>query len=269
MIKKKSKPMYVKTIVITVTLVLMYSALMPTTIVLASEKENKLAIVIDDLGNNMEGTEKILSLPIPLTVAIMPFMPSTQSDAEAAHKNGKEVIIHLPMEPVHGKASWLGPGAILSSLSDDEIRKRVEAAIADVPHAVGMNNHMGSKITPNEHIMHIILSVCKEHNLYFLDSRTAEHSVVSKVAEELGVPYIINNVFLDDQYNERHIAKQMQHVIKIVKDQPRTVIIGHVGPPGRFTSTILERAIPQLNETTTLVPLTTIIENSIIDDKIM
>lgn len=233
------------------------------------EKTTKLAIVIDDLGNNMEGSEKILNLPIPLTVAIMPFLPSTKADAELAHQNNKEVIVHLPMEPLSGKASWLGPGAILAGLSDSEVKKRVEAAIADVPYAVGMNNHMGSKITKNKHMMRIILSVCKEHNLYFLDSKTAHNSVVAEVAEELGVPYIVNNVFLDDHYNEPHITKQMNYVLKTVKDRPRTVIIGHVGPPGKYTSAVIERAIPSLQENTLIVPLTVIIEDSIIDDKIM
>ncbi len=64
---------------------------------------NKVAIVIDDFGNNMKGTDKMLSLPIPLTVAVMPFLPSTKEDAIAAHKKGHEVIIHMPMEPIKGK----------------------------------------------------------------------------------------------------------------------------------------------------------------------
>lgn len=235
----------------------------------SAEQKPKLAIVIDDFGNNMAGSEKILNLPVPLTIAVMPFMPSTKQDAELAHKNGKEVIIHLPMEAKRGKASWLGPGAILSSLSDEEIRKRVEEAIADVPHAVGMNNHMGSKITPDKRIMRIILTVCKEHNLYFLDSKTAQNSVVAEVAEELGVPYIVNNIFLDDQYKHSHIARQMQHVLKTVEVRPHTVVIGHVGPPGKYTASVLEEAVPALTKQAELVPLTTIIEDSIINDEIM
>lgn len=235
----------------------------------AQKAETKLAIVIDDFGNSMEGSEKILSLPVPLTVAVMPFMPTTKEDAQLAHKNGKEVIIHLPMEAKRGKASWLGPGSILSHLSDEEIKKRVEDAIADVPYAVGMNNHMGSKITSDKRIMRIILTACKQHNLYFLDSKTTSNSVVAEVATELGVPYVINDLFLDDQYNLAHIEKQMQQLLKIVAAQPITVAIGHVGPPGKYTSEVIERAIDELKENTVLVPLTSVIENSIIDDKIM
>ncbi|WP_307786948.1 divergent polysaccharide deacetylase family protein [Pseudogracilibacillus auburnensis] len=121
--------------------------------------------MIDDLGNNMKGTDEILNLPIPLTVAIMPFMPTTKRDAELAHKNGHEVIVHMPMEPQRGKKSWLGPGAITSDLSDEEVRQRVLDAFTDVPHAVGMNNHMGSKITEDERIMKIVLEICQENGI--------------------------------------------------------------------------------------------------------
>ena len=74
----------------------------------ANAHTNKVAIVIDDFGNNMKGTNQMLSLPIPLTVAVMPFLPSTKEDAIVAHKKGHEVIIHMPMEPIKGKKNGLG-----------------------------------------------------------------------------------------------------------------------------------------------------------------
>ena len=86
-------------------------------------KTKKVAIVIDDFGNNMDGTAEMMNLPIPFTVAVMPFLPSTKQDAQLAHDKGHEVILHLPMEPVRGKKSWLGPGAITTDLSNDEIHK--------------------------------------------------------------------------------------------------------------------------------------------------
>lgn len=129
--------------------------------------KKELAIVIDDFGNNMKGTEEMLNLPVPITAAIMPFLSTTERDARMAHEKGHEVIVHLPMEPKKGKKSWLGPGAITTDLSDEEIRKRVEQAIESVPYAVGMNHHMGSKATEDERVMRIVLSVCKDIELYF------------------------------------------------------------------------------------------------------
>ncbi|MFD3447502.1 divergent polysaccharide deacetylase family protein [Microbacteriaceae bacterium 4G12] len=225
----------------------------------SSAEKHKVAIVIDDFGNNMKGTDKMLSLPIPLTVAVMPFLPSTQQDAKLAHKKGYEVIVHLPMEPVRGKPSWLGPNAITTDLSDEEIRKRVTLAIKDVPFAIGMNNHMGSKATADERVMRIVLSVCKEHGLFYLDSKTSPKSVVQKVAKELKVPTIENNFFFDDVYTTTHITKQANLLLQKLNSEPVTVAIGHVGPPGEITSNVIHSYIPKMRKEADFVFVSTLV----------
>ncbi|RIX59390.1 divergent polysaccharide deacetylase family protein [Paenibacillus nanensis] len=222
-----------------------------------------VAIVIDDFGNGMTGTEEMLKLPVKFTAAVMPFMPTTKQDAEAAHKLGHDVIVHMPMEPNKGKKKWLGPGALTSDLTDEEIRKRVEAAIADVPYAIGMNNHMGSKITADERIMRIVLTVCKEHGLFFLDSRTTYKTVIPKIAEEVGVPLVSNDVFLDDVYTEQHISKQISLLRKLLETNGRCVTIGHVGPPGKKTASVLKQSIPEMESVATFVKLSDMVQSSI------
>ncbi len=215
----------------------------------------QIAIVIDDFGNSMKGTEQMLALPIKITVAVMPFLRTTKQDAEAAFRKGHDVIVHMPMEPMVGRKSWLGPGAITTDLSDDEIRKRVNAAIDEVPHAIGMNNHMGSKATQDERVMKVVLQVCKERGLFFLDSRTSYRTVVSKVAAAVGVPTLHNNVFLDDVFSQRHVYKQIGEVRKFLQDHERCVVIGHVGQSGMITSGALKAAIPGLSAEATFIPI--------------
>ncbi|KIL40294.1 sugar deacetylase [Gordoniibacillus kamchatkensis] len=213
----------------------------------------KLAIVIDDLGNGMAGTEDIIELPIPLTVAIMPFLSTTKRDAEWAHAKGKAVIVHLPMEPLRGMSRSLGPGAITTNLSDEEIRRRVEAAIDEVPFAEGVNNHMGSKATSDERVMRIVLEVCKERGLIFLDSKTNYFSVTGKIARELGVKYVENELFLDDVASAAHVQKQVGEIKKRLQKQETCVVIGHVGRPGKKTPQVLREAIPELERQTRFV----------------
>ncbi|WP_246294538.1 divergent polysaccharide deacetylase family protein [Paenibacillus planticolens] len=215
----------------------------------------KIAIVIDDFGNNMDGTTEMLELPIPFTVAVMPFLPSTKQDAQLAHEKGHEVILHLPMEPVRGKKSWLGPGAITTDLSDDEIHKRIVTAIEDVPYAIGINNHMGSKATADERVMNILVDICKERNLILLDSRTSPKSLIGKLASQKGVPYSENQLFFDDLYTYSHISKQMVKFKKLVKDRDLVIAIGHVGPPGKKTAQVIKEAIPTLQKEATFVPI--------------
>lgn len=219
-----------------------------------TKQVHKLGIVIDDFGNNMDGTAEMLELPIPLTVAVMPFMPSTKQDAELAFSKNHEVLVHLPMEPVKGKRSWLGPGAITTDLSDEEIRSRVQKAIDNVPHAIGINNHMGSKATADERVMRVVLTVCKERGLKFLDSRTTPKSVIPKIAKELGVPYMMNRLFFDDVYTMSHISKQMNLLCKsLASNDENYIAIGHVGSPGKKTAEVLRRNIPKLQQVAELV----------------
>jgi polysaccharide deacetylase 2 family uncharacterized protein YibQ len=216
----------------------------------------QIAVVIDDFGNSMKGTEQMLQLPIKLTIAVMPFLPTTKQDAEAAHAKGHDVIVHLPMEPVRAPRSWLGPNAITTDLTDEEIRKRVEAAIADVPHAIGMNNHMGSKATADKRVMRIVLQVCKDKGLFFLDSRTSYKTVVPIVAREIGVITLHNDVFLDDIYTQNHVLRQITVMKKFLTHNDRCIVIGHVGPPGLYTSGVLKNVIPELQHSATFVPIT-------------
>ncbi|MBP2239715.1 polysaccharide deacetylase 2 family uncharacterized protein YibQ [Cytobacillus eiseniae] len=224
-----------------------------------AEIRKELAIVIDDFGNHMEGTEEILQLPITITAAIMPFMPSTKADAEMAKEFGHDVIVHLPMEPKKGKKSWLGPGAITTDLSNEEIRKRVIAAINDVPYAVGMNHHMGSKATEDVRVMRIVLEVCKEHGLFYLDSKTTGKSVVGKVATELGVPYLENNLFFDGIYTTRHMMKQADLLAGKLNENEQMIAIGHVGITGLKMVDVLKAYIPVYKNTAEIVPLSELI----------
>ncbi|SFS46408.1 divergent polysaccharide deacetylase family protein [Paenibacillus sp. 453mf] len=208
-----------------------------------AEPLKKVAIIIDDLGNGMKGTEEIMSLPTKVNVAIMPFLPTTKKDAELAHQKGIDVLIHMPMEPHKGRRDWLGPGAITSDLSDGEVRKRVEAAIDNVPYAIGMNNHMGSKITTDRRIMSIVLDVCKERGLFFVDSKTDYKSVVAELAEQKGLPPVVNHIFLDDHHSISHITGQMKLAEKKLETQDTCVMIGHVGTQGHMTAGVIRDSI--------------------------
>ncbi|MGG1673457.1 divergent polysaccharide deacetylase family protein [Paenibacillus sp. NRS-1783] len=212
------------------------------------QHQKMVAVIIDDLGNNMKGTEQILNLPVKITVAVMPFLPSTKQDAMEAHKRGHDVIVHLPMEPKQGKPEWLGPGAIKANMSDEEVRAKVTAAIKEVPFAIGMNNHMGSKVTSDKRIMSIVLDVCKEHGLFFVDSRTNYWSVVPELAVEKGMPPVRNDIFLDDTHTLAHVNRQLTKVGEWVDEHDTCVTIGHVGVSGMHTSAALHSSVPTLKD---------------------
>ncbi|HEY4391323.1 MAG TPA: divergent polysaccharide deacetylase family protein, partial [Paenibacillus sp.] len=126
--------------------------------------------------------------------------------------------------------------------------EKVEAAIKNVPYAVGINNHMGSKITGDKRIMGVILEVCKEHGLFFVDSKTNYHSIVGEICDEKGMPRLQNHIFLDDVHSVSHVTGQLRKVQERLQQQSPCVTIGHVGVGGLATAEALKRQIPEMKQ---------------------
>ena len=79
----------------------------------------RIAIIIDDLGYQLEAGRRSINLPGPVTCAILPSTPRATKLAEAAFANGKDVLLHLPLEPV-SRDSQPDPGGILLDMSRDQ-----------------------------------------------------------------------------------------------------------------------------------------------------
>ncbi|MBU9714728.1 divergent polysaccharide deacetylase family protein [Bacillus tamaricis] len=228
-------------------------------------KNGKVAIIIDDFGGDTGGVEHFFESDIPITVAIMPFLEESTEQAHKAHELGLEVMIHLPLEPKRGKKSWLGPLPITADLETDEVKKRVEKAIEDVPHARGINNHMGSKIVEDERIIRAILEVVKDHGLYVIDSGTSGKTVIPKIAKELEIPYSVRDSFLDDTHSSRsHVYKQMVYVCNMARNYGEAIAIGHVGVKGLNTYHGITDALPYFkNKNVSIVPVSHLLETKL------
>lgn len=205
----------------------------------------RLALVIDDLGYvQPELVTRLCSLPIPFSVAVLPYQEYTKDSAEIAHRLGKEVMLHLPMEPIGYPAPGRdpGPNAILYNLPEAEVRHRVRMALDEVPFRVGVNNHMGSRITPDRTRMTWVLQEIKARKCFFVDSRTEKDSVAFDVAEELGIHAVQRKVFLDDDKAFPEIEKQWDRALKLAQKDGSVLIIGHIYPE---TVEALEKLVPR------------------------
>jgi polysaccharide deacetylase 2 family uncharacterized protein YibQ len=193
----------------------------------------RLALVIDDLGYiQPELVTRLCSLPVPFSVAVLPYQEYTRESAEIAHRLGKEVMLHLPMEPIGypGPGRDPGPNAILFNLPEPEIRRRVRLALDEIPFRVGVNNHMGSRITPDRLRMGWVLEEIKTRKYFFVDSRTEKDSVAYDVAKQLGVPALQRRVFLDDDKAYPEMEKQWARALKLAEKEGFVLIIGHIYP---------------------------------------
>ncbi len=211
-----------------------------------SKDGGKLAIIIDDFGSSRNGVQEMMSTNAHLTFAIMPFCRYSEKDAEEAHEKGYEVIVHLPMEPNYGRKSWLGPKPILASMEISEVQRIVIDSFESIPHAVGANIHMGSKASGDKSIISAVLEVLKERDLYFVDSRTADHPVAKKIADKKGVICYDRDVFLDGQQSKGFVKQRLNEAGRIALKKGKAIAIGHVGiEGGKTTAEAIGEMIPE------------------------
>ncbi len=204
----------------------------------------RVAIVIDDIGNDLPIARELLNLPVPITLSIFPLAPYSKEIAREALLKKHVILMHLPMEPegYPGKGKDPGPGALYVKMRPDEIRKQLLADLELIPQVCGINNHMGSRFTCDAEGMKTVMEVLKEKGKIFLDSRTIAASVGYKIARQAGVPTAKRDVFLDNVRDVKRIREQLDRLIAIAKKRGTAIGIGH---PHRATYLALKKAIPE------------------------
>jgi len=195
----------------------------------ASPPRPRVAIVIDDIGVRGEPVEKLLSLGIPITFAVMPGQPHTKDLAEKIRAAGFEVLLHMPMEPEDYRQNP-GEEALLVSQTDGEIRDLIRRALAEVPQAVGLNNHMGSLFTKNEAKMRVVMDEMRHGGLFFLDSLTTPKSVGLPLARQMGVKSAARRIFLDNEGEQITVEMAIRNSIRLAKETGGVIAIGHPHP---------------------------------------
>ncbi|WP_414156847.1 divergent polysaccharide deacetylase family protein [Pseudomonas sp. BNK-30] len=196
-----------------------------------------MSIIIDDLGQSTERDSRTLALPGPVTMAIMPDTPHASEFARQAHKAGKTVILHMPMDPATGPYAWHPDIAL------PELARRLDAALAKVPYAAGINNHMGSRMTAQRGAMTWLMGELQRRHLFFVDSRTSAATVAAAEAQAQALGHVSRDVFLDDVRTTEAITTQLQQGVALAHRQGSAVLIGH---PYLQTLQVLEQQMPRL-----------------------
>jgi polysaccharide deacetylase 2 family uncharacterized protein YibQ len=195
----------------------------------------RIAIVIDDVGVDLKGSERAIKLPAPITLSFLPYAVRLREQAKEAQANGHEMLLHMPMEPIGHEDP--GPGALLVDLPMRDLQQRFENALASFTGFDGVNNHMGSKFTAYADGMTMVMDELGQRHLFFLDSRTSAQSVGKQIAEQKHIPTIGRDVFLDDVQTPDAIRAQLAETERVARHKGYAVAIGH---PHAATMDVME-----------------------------
>lgn len=201
----------------------------------------RLAIVIDDAGRDLDSQHIYEQMGIPLTLAVMPDQIHTRDAALSWRAHGLPVILHQPMESVSGIG--MEPKVILTSMSDADIRQMLRDSLSQLPEAIGINNHQGSKATIDARTMDIVMNELHHRGLFFFDSHTNSTTAADKAAKTYGVPYVRNDLFVDNSASVSDICAMIQEGADRAKKKGTYIIIGHCRP---HTAEAFRQMVPKL-----------------------
>ncbi len=208
-----------------------------------------IAICIDDLGEDLAGTDKAMALPQAVALSFLPFAETTPFLAEAAARKGHLVLAHVPMEA--SGAHDPGPMALKTRMSDEEIARRLSWNLSRVPGLVGINNHEGSRFTADAAALAPVMAALRARHLFFFDSRTGSDSRAMDAARSAGVMTAGRDIFLDDDQRPAAVAMQLDLLAREARRNGVAIAIGH---PHDVTLAALKHWLAQ-DHGVTLVPL--------------
>jgi polysaccharide deacetylase 2 family uncharacterized protein YibQ len=221
-----------------------------------SEGLPKVAVIIDDIGFDVELARSFLELKPPLSLSILPTAPHAQAIAREAMGKGVEILLHLPMEPKESNGDGPGSGALLVKMGEEEFVETLNGHLSGIPGIKGVNNHMGSLLTEREDKMALLFRELKKRHLFYVDSRTTPQTVAFKVATETGVPVASRSVFLDHELSQEAMKVQWDRLLDLAGQHGQAVVIAH---PHRETLVFLREHLRKLRSEARLVRVADIV----------
>ncbi len=222
--------------------------------------EPKVAIIVDDIGMSKGPIDKLIELPAPVTLAVLPNLSYSRYAAEAARNKGLDVMLHLPMEPMESSGytgSDAGEDALLVGLPKEAVLAKLDENLSSVPYIKGVNNHMGSKFMENQELMDMVLEEIGGRGLFFIDSLTSSGSVGYKTALKMGMKTGKRDVFLDDSSKDAaYVKSQIERLVGIAEKNGYAVGICHPYPG---TVEALTEMMPQIDGRVDIVPVSSIL----------
>ncbi len=214
-----------------------------------------IAIVIDDLGHSEREFARVLSLGLGITLAFLPYAERAPELAQQARQEGFEILVHMPMEPSNSSTDP-GPNALLTGLSEEELKRRLDHNLTRFSGYVGVNNHMGSKFSQHRRAMSLVLAELNSRGLLYLDSVTVSSTVGARLAEASRMPHASRDIFIDHLVERSYIERQLSLLEHVAHRSGHAVAIGH---PHKETIEALMRWLPEARKRGfEFVPISTI-----------
>ncbi len=223
------------------------------------ERRNRqVAIVIDDIGFDLRLVEELVKIRAPIAFAILPYTPHAAEAARLLHRAGKEILLHLPMEPRSYPEENPGAGTLFTKMNAGELRRQIETNLSRVPYASGVNNHMGSLFMENEAGLSVVMEELAKRGLFFVDSRTTPNTLGRETAARAGVRFAERTIFIDHRRGYTAALSNLTQPHRLAWEKGKPLLL--IGHPHGETIRALREAQPRWHEEEVqVIPVSTFI----------
>ncbi|HQL00402.1 MAG TPA: divergent polysaccharide deacetylase family protein [Smithellaceae bacterium] len=190
----------------------------------------RVAIIIDDIGYDLQAVRDLLAIDADITFAILPHLANTRKAAEMLHRAGRETLLHMPMEPLTYPKDKPGAGALFTDMNEAELLHQMDENFSGVPYVSGVNNHMGSKFMSDEEKLAVVFRELKKRGLFFIDSRTTRDTKTPQAARRYPLPVASRTVFLDNERDYDKIYRILADAAGPAASSAPVIVIGHPYP---------------------------------------
>ncbi len=220
------------------------------------EAKGMIAIIIDDMGLGLR-SKQVEVMQGPLTLSYLPYAKNLNERTQRAKENGHELMLHMPMEPLNDDLDG-GPNVLKTSQNEEDFSKTLEWGLTSYDGFVGLNNHMGSRLTKDRNAMARVMQALKARGLFFVDSKTIGGSIGAEEAKNAGIPYAERDVFLDHEITKDFVKEALKNLENTAHKKGYAIAIGH---PHKETIEVLKEWIPTLaDKGLALVPVSKLVK---------
>lgn len=221
---------------------------------------NRVAIVVGGLGLSQTGTlQAIQKLPSSVTLGFSPFGNSLQRWMQMARKEGHEVVLQLPMEPLGYPSVNPGPRTLVSGVSPGQNIGNLRWSLGRMTNYPIVMNYLGAGLMNKEAELRPILSELKARGLGYLDDGTVEASLAVDIAKDLRLPHLKGTMVIDERRDDQAIQSRLLSVEGVARRQGYAVATATAFPDS------IDRVIKWVEEApkrgVLIVPLSNLIKD--------
>src|SRR5437867_6753674 len=220
----------------------------------------RLALVVYGFGESEAFADSFFSLPVPFAVAVAPGRRQSAETFRGAHRRNREVVLHLPLEPVNYPQVDPGAGTLLVTMRPGRISGELRHSLDQALPVTAVANLMGSLATQDMSVMRAIYHELRRSGVPFLHVAPVPGAVCKSLAADMGIAYRVVDATIEDETlgkDARALDRRWAELLRQTAERGRLVVMVRATP--RTLAWLPQALDPKRLDGVAVVPLAALV----------